>query len=169
MRCNEMMTRWAIVVCGMLTASNCGPEEGPDWTRDVVVDEFGGTCGEWQTAKGVQRINATCGAGMECIGWYAVYPDNQVGNHYGRCLPMGAICDATDWMNPSSACPDERLTCIMGFSAPPPGACFVHCRVPQDCPGPFQVCISGGCQFQSCRQTSCSRGAHCENDICVAD
>ncbi len=160
--------QWLIGLCVSFGIAGCGPEGGPT-KEQVTVTEFGRTCGEWQVAKDAQRIVASCGDGLECTGWFASYPDEQVGNRYGRCLPATAVCDASDLTDPSGACPDERLTCLVGLSAAPPGACFVHCDVPQDCPGPFQVCISGGCQFQACGEGSCNDGAHCENEVCVPD
>lgn len=162
-------TSTLIGFCLWLCAGGCGPNDEPSRTLDVLVTDFGGTCGEWQTGKGTQRIVANCGDGMACVGWFATYPADQVGNHYGRCLPPTAVCDATDITDPSGACPDKRLTCLVGLSAPPPGACFVHCTVAQDCPGPYQVCVSGGCQFQGCSTSTCSQGAHCENEVCAAD
>ena len=159
----------AMGVYGWLCAAGCGPDEKPPAQQQVVVTEFGGTCGEWQTAKDAQRVSASCGDGMECMGWFASYPDDQVGNHYGRCLPVTAVCNASDRGNPSGACPDKRLTCLVGQSARPPGACFVHCSVPTRLPRPVSGLHFWRLPVSGVWQRLLQPGRPRKTDVCVPD
>jgi hypothetical protein len=155
----------------------CSPEDrgAAPRTEYVETTTLGATCGEWQTTEtgAVPRVrrNVACGPGLECDGWVLAYPTNQMGNHFGICLPVGGQACAAD-----STCLDPGLTCLAGVAAPfPTGACWFRCASHQDCPGPFQVCSTGGCQFNVCSEpgvtpvVSCGVGAHCERSICVPD
>lgn len=143
-------------------------------TETRVTSQLGATCGEWQTsapnAVPRVRLNVKCGAGLSCFGALDVYPDDGLANRFGQCLPTsGDKCGA------GGTCVDSALTCLIGASAPSPGKCFFRCAKHQDCPGPFQVCESDGCQFNTCTAPgvtppiTCGQGAHCENLMCVPD
>ena|SRR5664280_2576362 len=158
-----------------LVFSACSPEgdgSAPQILR-IITTTLGATCGEWQTSEtgAVPRVrrNVSCGPGLECDGWVLTYPTNQMGNHFGICLPVGGQACAAD-----STCLDPALTCLVSVAAPfPTGACWFRCAAHQDCPGPFQICSTDGCQLNVCSEpgvtpvVSCTVGAHCENSICV--
>jgi hypothetical protein len=159
-------------------AGSCSsPEEPGAFDEHQTTDTVGATCGDWQTSDGKtrprSRLFVSCGAGLTCVDGVAVFPDDELGNHFGRCMPEDDLnCDVFDPLN--GLC-RAGLTCIAGNSAPLPGQCFFKCETHGDCPGPFQVCASGGCQFHTCTLPGsnplipCANGAVCKKLVCVPD
>jgi len=160
------------VLCLGVGCASSDPASARTETR--VTSQLGATCGEWQTsapnAVPSVRVNVQCGAGLSCYGTLYVYPEDGLGNRFGQCLPTGGLkCEE------NGTCANPALTCLIGDGAPYPGTCFFRCAKHQDCPGPFQICSTDGCQFNTCTAPgvtppiTCTRGAHCEDSLCVPD
>lgn len=165
-----------VLLAALALTFGCSSDEtdGAAQLERQVTSTLGATCGQWQTSTNDEsprrRLEVTCGSGLTCAGWLDVYPEGQIGNHFGLCLPEGG-----DQCGAGSTCSEPELTCLEGVDAPPPGRCLFRCSEHQDCPGTFQICSTDGCQFHTCSApgvtpaVGCVRGAHCEAGLCVPD